>query len=58
MNVLCEQINHIRTTVHAHPQLSLKFRLPNGISFDVFDWCFCKVEVKRYAKRLWGLGFI
>jgi len=36
--------------------------LPNHISFDVFDRCFCKVETRAYetlhscAKRLWGLA--
>jgi len=37
-------INHIRTAVHDRPQLSLKCRLSNRISFDVFDRCFCDVE--------------
>jgi len=45
-----------------HPQLSLKCRLPNCISFDVFDRCFCKVETRAcetllgFAKRLGGLA--
>jgi len=39
-----EQINHIRTTVHGHPQLSLKCRLPNRISFDVFTGVFAKLK--------------
>jgi len=57
-----EQINHVRTTVHGHPQLSLMCRLPNRISFDVFDRCFCKVETRvcetlgSCAKRLGGLA--
>jgi len=60
-NFLFEQTNHIRTAVHRHPQLSLKCRLPNRISVDVFDWCFCKVEtracetLRSCAKRLGGL---
>jgi len=50
-------INHTRTAVHDHPQLSLKCRLPSRTSFDVFDRCFCKVEtrvlyVKRYSVAL------
>jgi len=44
-----------------HPQLSLKCRLPNCISFDVFDRCFCKVETRAcemllgFAEQLRGL---
>jgi len=55
-------INHIRTAVHDHPQLSLKRRQPNRISFDVFDRCFCKVETRvcetllSCAKRFGGLA--
>jgi len=41
-----EQINHIRTAVRGHPQLSLKCRLPNRIRFDVFDRRFCKVQTR------------
>ena len=41
-----EQINHIGTAVHGHPQLSLKCRLKNRIRFDVFDRCFCKGETR------------
>ena len=37
-----EQINYIRTAVH----LSLKCRLPNRITFDIFGRCFCKVEMR------------
>jgi len=51
-NFLSEQIKHIRTGIHGHPQLSLKCRLPNRISFDVFDRCSAKFKgehVKRYA---------
>jgi len=57
-----EQINRIRTAVHGHPQLSLKCRLSNRVSFDVFDQCFCKVEtrvretLRSCAKRLRGLA--
>jgi len=50
-----EQINHMQTVVHGHPQLSLKRRLPNRISFEVFGRCFCKLtrgHVKRYAVAL------
>jgi len=36
----------MRTALHDHPQLHLKCRLPNRISFDVFDQCFCKVETR------------
>jgi len=43
---LIKVANHIRTTVHDHPQLSLRCRLPNHINFDVFDRCFCKVETR------------
>jgi len=55
-------MNHIRTAVHDHPQFSLKCRLRNRISFDVFDRCFYKVEMRicetlfSYAKRLRGLA--
>ena len=41
-----KQINHMGVAVHGHPQLSLKWRLPNRIRFDVFDRCFCKVETR------------
>jgi len=57
-----EQINHIRTVVYGHPQLFLKSRLPNRISFHIFDQCFCKVETRAcetlcsFAKRLRGLA--
>ena len=64
-NFLFEQINQMRTTVqctvHVHPQLSLKCRLPNRNSFDVFDRCFCKDEtracetLRSCTKRLMGL---
>jgi len=53
-----DQTNKIRTAVHGHPQLSLKCRLPNRISLDVFDRYFCKVEtracetLRSCAKRL------
>jgi len=59
---LFEQINHIRNTVHGHPQLSLKCRLLNRISFDVFDQSFCKVTMRAFemlrscAKRFGGLA--
>jgi len=42
--------------------MSLKCRLPNRISFDVFGRCFCKVETKARAtlrscaKHLGGLA--
>jgi len=58
-------VNHIRTAVHDHPQLSLlslKCRLPNRFSFDVSDRCFCKVETRvcetllSCVKRLGGLA--
>ena len=55
-------VNHIRTVIHDHPQLSLECRLPNRIGFDVFDRYFCKVETTvcetllSCAKRLWGLA--
>jgi len=39
-------LNHIRTYVHGHAQLSLKCRPPNRINFDIFDRCFCKVETR------------
>ena len=39
-------VDHTRTTVHDHPQLSLKCRQPNRISFDVFHRCFCKVATR------------
>jgi len=57
-------INHTRTAVYDHPQLSLKCRLPNPISFDVFDRCFCKVAtwvcetLFSCAERLGGLALI
>jgi len=31
------KLNHMRYAVHGHPQLFLKFGLPNRIGFDVFD---------------------
>jgi len=43
-------VNHIRTTVHDHPQLSLKFRLPNRISFDILTGVFAKLK-RGYVKR-------
>jgi len=55
-----EQIKHIRTAVHSQPN-SLKCKLPNRISFNVFDRCFCKVETRACetqrscANRLGGL---
>ena len=55
-----EQINDIGTAVHGHLQLFLKCRLPNHISFDIFDRCFCKVEtracetLRSSAQRLGG----
>jgi len=55
-----EQINHMQTTVHGHPHLSLMCRLSNRISFNVLDRCFCKVEtrpcetLRSCAKRLRG----
>jgi len=73
INFLFEQINRLRTAVRGHPQLPLKCRLPNLISFDVFDRCFCKFDARACerlgscAKRLGalrsrgfarGLGFI
>jgi len=46
--------------VIGHSQLSLKFRLPNRISFDVSYRCICKVEacetLRSCAKRLGGLA--
>jgi len=39
-------VDHIRAAVHDHPQLSLKCRLPNPISLDVFERCFCSVETR------------
>jgi len=57
-NFLFEQIIHIRTAVHGHPQLSLKCKLPNRIWFDVFDRCFLKggtrecETLNNCAKRL------
>jgi len=62
INFLFEQINHIRTAVHGYTQLCLKCRLPNRVSFDFFDRCFCKVEnracetLHSCAKRLPGLA--
>jgi len=52
-----EQINHIRTAVHSHPQLSLKCRLPNCIRYDVLTGASAKLKrghghVKRYAVAL------
>ena len=52
-----EQINHIRTAVRGHPQLSLKCRLPNRIRFDVLTGASAKLKrghghVKRYAVAL------
>jgi len=38
----------IPTVVHGHPQLYLKCRLPNRISFDVFNQCFFKVKTRAY----------
>ena len=41
-------MNHLQ----GHPQLSLKCRWPNRISFDDFDGCSAKLKrghVKRYA---------
>ena len=58
---MSEQIKHIRTAVHSQPN-SLKCKLPNRISFNVFDRCFCRVETKSCeklricAKRLGGLA--
>jgi len=43
-------VNHIRTTVHDHPQLSLKFRLANRISFDILTGVFAKLK-RGYVKR-------
>jgi len=57
-----EQINHIRTAVRSDTRLSLKCRLPNRITFDVCDRCFCKVETRACetlpscAKRIGGLA--
>jgi len=57
-----EQINHKGTAVRGHPQLSLKCRLSNRISVDVFDRCFYKVETRACetprscAQRLRGLA--
>jgi len=51
----------MRSAVHDHPQLFLKCRLPNRITVEVFDRCFCKVETRACetlhscAKRLGGL---
>jgi len=48
--------------VIGHSQLSLKYRLPNRISFDVFYRWICKVETREYEtlrrcdKRLGGLA--
>jgi len=58
---MSEQIKHIRTVVHSQPN-SLKCKLANRISFNVFDRCFCRVETKSCeklricAKRLGGLA--
>ena len=52
INFLFEQINHIRTAVHVHPQLSLNCRLPNRISFDFLTGASAKLKgghVKGYA---------
>ena len=49
-NFLFEQINHIRTAVHGHPQLCLKFRLPNRISFEVF-W---PVHRQSWNEGIWN----
>jgi len=61
-NFLFKQINHIRTAVHGHPQLSRKCGLPSQIRFNVFDRCFREVEpracetLRSCAKRFWGLA--
>jgi len=39
-----KQINHVRTAVHGHPQLSLKCRLPNRINFDILTGASTKLE--------------
>ena len=62
LNKLFKLVNHIRATIHGHPQLFLKHKLPNRICFGVFDRCFCKVETRACetllscAKRLGGLA--
>jgi len=60
---LSEQINHIlKSPFIVTPNWSLKCRLPNRISFDVFRRCFCKVEttacetLRSSAQRLDGLA--
>jgi len=53
-----KQIKQICTAVHGHHHLSLKCRLLNRTSFEVFDQWFCKVET-RACERLrsfWGLA--
>ena len=60
-NFLFEHIEHIQTAAHGHSQLCLKCRLPNRISFEVFDWCFGKVEtracemLRSFSARLFPL---
>jgi len=52
INFLFEQINHIRTAVVVHPQLSLNCRLPNRISFDSLTGASAKLKrgkVKGYT---------
>jgi len=62
IQLLFEQINRIRTTVHGDPQLSLECTMLNRISFDVFDRCFYKVATRAFemlrscAKQLKGLA--
>jgi len=52
---VCEKVVPRLSWLRPCPQLFLKCRLPNRISFDVFDQCSCKVgrgHVKRYAVAL------
>jgi len=46
----CYAIKTNSRAIQGHHQLSLKCKLPNRMSFDVFDLCFCKVET-RHMKR-------
>jgi len=56
-NFLFEQMDHVRTAVHDHPQLPPKCGRPNRISFDVFDRCFYKVETMACETlRSWTKG--
>jgi len=62
LNKLTKYKPPYNVTLQGRPHLSLKCRLPNRNSFDVFDRCFCKVEtracetLRSCAKRLGGLA--